>query len=119
MLHQNRDYVPVNVINAGIGGVCARTSVPRVQRDIISHHPDLAIVCFGLNDINEPLESYLTSLKTIFEQCLAAQIEVIFMTPNMLNTYVAKDTIDEYLDYAAVTAGYQTSGKMDQYMESA
>ena len=41
------------------------------------------------------------------------------MTPNMLNTYVADDTPEEYLDYAMVTAEYQNSGKMVLFMSLA
>ena len=41
------------------------------------------------------------------------------MTPNMLNTYVADDTAACHLDYAAVTADMQNSGRMDRYMEAA
>lgn len=40
------------------------------------------------------------------------------MTPNMLNTYVAPDAPESHLAYAAVTAKYQTEGRMDLYMES-
>ena len=80
---------------------------------------DLIIVCFGLNDVNDPLEVYLSSLKTIFEKCKASGSEVVFMTPKMLNTYVADDAPERYRDYAGVTAEYQNSGRMDNYMESA
>ncbi len=114
-----RNYVPVNVINAGIGGVSARTSVERMEKQVLLHNPDLVIVCFGLNDVNGPLETYLASLRTIFEKCVGSGAEVIFMTPNMLNTYVAEETAPEHLEYAKVTAEFQNSGKMDLFMESA
>ena len=41
------------------------------------------------------------------------------MSPNMLNTYVADDTIERFKNYAKVTAEYQNSGKMDLYINSA
>ena len=44
---------------------------------------------------------------------------MIFLTPNMLNTYVAKDTPPEYLEYAVVTAKMQNEGRMDLYMKRA
>jgi len=114
-----RNYVPVNVINAGIGGVSARSSLDRLDKQVLSHSPDLVIICFGLNDINGPLEVYLSSLSVIFEKCVDSGADVIFMTPNMLNTYVASETDPEHLDYAAVTAEFQNSGKMDLYISSA
>lgn len=113
-----RDYVPVNVINAGIGATTAKDSVCRLESQVISHSPDLIIVCFGLNDINGTLEDYLSALKTIFKRC-KQQCDTIFLTPNMLNTYVADDTPKESLEYAKITAEYQTSGKMDLYINSA
>ena len=118
-INEVRNYVPVNVINAGIGGINARDSIGRIDSQVLCHNPDLIIVCFGLNDVNDPLEVYLSSLKTIFEKCKASGSEVIFMTPNMLNTYVADDAPERYRDYAGVTAEYQNSGRMDNYMESA
>lgn len=114
-----RNYMPVNVINAGIGGITAIKSVDRVQRDVLSHNPDLVIVCFGLNDVNHPVEEYTDALRKIFEKCLSAGADVIFMTPNMFNTYVADDTADIFKEYAATTAEYQNSGKMDLYMREA
>lgn len=114
-----RSYVPVNVINSGIGGDCAREAVKRMQRDVFDHHPDLVIVCFGLNDVNGSIEEYASALETIFAECTQRVEEVIFMTPNMLNTYVSEKTPAPYLDYAGITAAYQTGGRMDEYMERA
>jgi len=114
-----RDYIPVNVINAGIGGISAKRSLNRLESQVLKHEPDLVIVCFGLNDVNGSLEDYLSSLKYIFDKCTENSAEVIFMTPNMLNTYVADDTHKNLTAYAAVTAEMQTNGKMDLYMKSA
>ena len=114
-----RNYVPVNAINAGIGGITASASLARIERDVLSHNPDLIIVCFGLNDVNGSLETYLSSLRTIFEACRGENRDVIFMTPNMLNTRVADDTEEIYMQYAAVTVGYQNGGRMDEYMRNA
>lgn len=118
-LNAVRDSIPVNVINAGIGGLTAERSLPRLQRDVLSHHPDLVIVCFGLNDVNTNLDSYLNALKIIFTESLASGAEVIFMTPNMLNTYVAEDVADCYRNYAGITMQKQNNGDMDLFMDSA
>jgi len=118
-LNALRDSIPVNVINAGIAGLAAGNSLGRMERDVLSHHPDLVIVCFGLNDVNGELADYVAGLKTIFKACQDCGAEVIFMTPNMLNTYVADDVDPNFRDYAAVTAEHQNNGRMDLYMESA
>ncbi|MBQ9783317.1 MAG: GDSL family lipase [Clostridia bacterium] len=114
-----RNYVPVNVINAGIGGITASGSLSRLDSQVLKHEPDLVIVCFGLNDVNKPLEDYLSALRIIFERCLASGAEVIFMTPNMLNTYVAEDTAQQHWEYAHKTAAMQNEGRMDRYMSAA
>lgn len=118
-INQVRDYVPVNVINAGIGGVTAKNSLGRIERDVFSHNPDLVIVCFGLNDINGTLDEYILSLSEIFNRCIEFGVQTIFMTPNMLNTYVSDKTQECFFDYAKITAEYQNGGKMDEYIGAA
>lgn len=105
-----RNYVPVNVINTGIGGTTAFLSLDRLEGQVLSHNPDLVIVCFGLNDVNGELEEYLEALEQIFESCKKSGADVIFMTPNMTNTYIAEDTLEELKAHAAVTAEYQNNG---------
>lgn len=118
-LNKFRDYMPVNMINASIGGTTARLSIPRMERDVLCHRPDLVIVCFGLNDVNGTLDDYLGALNQIFQRCKQENCDVIFMTPNMLNTCVANDTRENLKEYAAITAGFQNSGKMDMFMDAA
>ena len=114
-----RAYVPVNVINAGIGGISAKASLGRIDKQVLSHNPDLIIVCFGLNDVNNPLEEYIEAMEEIFDKGLKSGAEVIFMTPNMLNTSVAEDTAKKLYEYAIKTAEMQNEGKMDLYINSA
>ena len=114
-----RNYIPVNMINAAIGGTDATASVERIDSHVLCYKPDMVIVCFGLNDVNGTLESYINSLETIFSRLTQSGVEVIFMTPNMLNTYVADETEDYLVEYATITAEYQNSGKMDSFMNSA
>ncbi len=118
-LNQYRDYIPVNMINASIGGTTARNSLSRMEKRVFSHTPDLVIICFGLNDVNRELEDYLDALKQIFNRCNEEKCDAIFMTPNMLNTYVADDAPEQYREYASVTAEMQNSGRMDKFMYSA
>ena len=119
MLNSVRDYVPVNVINSGIGGDCAKDAANRFDRQALKHEPDLVIICFGLNDVNGSKESYLSGLEKMFSKCINAGIDVIFLTPNMLNTYVADGTAKRHLEYAKKTAEMQNSGRMDDYIYSA
>ena len=114
-----RNFVPVNVINAGIGGIDAKTSIKRLDKQVLCHNPDLVIVCFGLNDVNGELSVYIDSLRIIFDRCKKSGAEVIFMTPNMLNTSVADDVAPIHYEYAKKTAQMQNEGRMDLYMDSA
>ncbi len=114
-----RNYVPVNAIDSGIEGITAKDSLDRMDRDVFAHNPDLIIIMFGLNDVNFPVEEYTESLATMFKRCNEKGIYTIFMTPNMLNTYVAEDTFEGYKSYAEKTAQMQNEGRMDMYMEAA
>ncbi len=114
-----RTYMPINVINAGIGGTTAKLSVARIDSQVLCHNPDLVIVCFGLNDINGEKAEYLGALREIFSRLIDFGTEVIFMTPNMLNTYVAQDTPQIHIKYAEKTANVQNDGIMDDYIYSA
>ncbi len=117
-LNAFRNYIPVNVINAGIGGTNAEASIKRIDSQVLNHNPDLVIVCFGLNDVNGSYESYISALKEIFERC-SAITDVIFMTPNMLNTSVSEDVEERYKEYSKKTAEMQNGGRMDKYIYGA
>ena len=118
-LNAIRDFVPVNMICSAISGITANESVPRLEKQVLNHEPDAVIVCFGLNDVNGALETYLRSLRVIFERCMESGAEVIFMTPNMMNTYVADDTPAKWWEYAHKTAEMQNNGRMDLYISEA
>ena len=43
-INELRNYVPVNVINAGIGGIDAEGSLYRIDSQVLKYDPDLVIV---------------------------------------------------------------------------
>ena len=118
-LNQFRDYIPVNMINASIGGTTAKEALPRLDKQVFKHEPDLIIVCFGLNDVNGSLTDYTESLREIFAKCIGCGFDVIFLTPNMLNTYVADDTPAQHIAYAHKTVQMQNEGRMDEFIYAA
>ena len=118
-LNAARNYIPVNVINAGIGGITAKASLARMDSQVLKHEPDLIIVCFGLNDVNGSFEDFTASLREIFRKGLDSGAEVIYLSPNMLNTYVGEGTEERYLEYAEKTARMQNEGRMDRYIDGA
>ena len=115
--------VPVNILNAGIGGDNAPHGLERLERDVIVHHPDLAVVCYGLNDSwggLDGLSTYGDALGKIFDRLQEAGIETLFMTPNMMCTEISCHLKDEtILEMAKGASELQKSGVMDQYMETA
>ena len=115
--------VPVNIINAGISGGSAPHAVGRLERDVLRHQPDLTIVCFGLNDSGAGMNGigeYVNALEKIFVGLKAAGSEIIFMTPNMMNTYVSVFVTDpELREIAENTQRTQNEGILDAYLDEA
>ena len=113
--------IPVNVVNAAVCGCDADFGAKKFDERVAIHRPDLVIVCFGLNDVNNPVERYTSALSTIFGKCKAIGADCVYMTPNMLNT--ARDESDpakylKYFDYALTTAGLQNGGTMDTLIDA-
>lgn len=122
MLNTAYPDIPVNIINNGVGGMCADYAVANFYRDIAAHHPDLVIVCFGLNDVNGPLDSFLGNLGELFDLINSIGSDCIYMTPNMMNTSLVDDALyphDGERNYAKITMEYQLGGRMDEYIGAA
>jgi acyl-CoA thioesterase-1 len=123
MIQARYPGIEIKVINAGVGGDSAPVALKRMERDVLSHSPDFCVVCFGLNDTfggKAGLKRYANALGKMFDRLAAAGCETVFMTPNMMNTYVSpKMEKDLYYRIARITARYQTGGRMDAYMDTA
>lgn len=123
MLEEVFPQVPISIINGGISGDNAPNGRKRLHRDIISYQPDLAVVCFGLNDAGrgpEGIEDYAQALDGIFKELKEAGIEAIFMTPNMMGTRAVAEVKDPFL-YSVLEGmtKLQRDGVMDAYMDKA
>ena len=115
--------VPVNVIKAGISGDDAPHGLERLEKDVLRFGPDLVIVCFGLNDASkgkEGVERYRQALAGIFAKVKETDSELVFMTPNMLNTYISP-FLPEGLcrEVGEMMGEIQRNGIMDLYMDTA
>lgn len=119
MINKRWQNVPVNVINTAVGGRCADHALRNFESRVTPHNPDLVIICFGLNDVNMPIPNWRANLGGLFDKCREHGFECVFMTPNMLNTYVPEGTPKQYWDYAHTTADKQNNGTMDRCMEEA
>ncbi len=123
MLEEVFPSVPINIINAGISGDSARGGRKRLSRDVLPFQPDLVVVCFGLNDVTlgmEGLSLYAEALEGIFRELRTAEIETIFMTPNMIGTRVVAEETDPFIRSTLENVTrFQIDGIMDAYMEKA
>ena len=112
--------VPVNIINAGLSGDNVVNGLARIERDVLCYNPDLTVVCFGLNDCtrgDDGLQLFYDSLCAIFKKLQDIGSEVIFMTPNMLNTKVSPHTNPDYISSAAMSADRHKAGLLDRHVE--
>ncbi len=109
----------VEIINAGVGGENAQDALLRIDEDVLARLPDLTVVCFGLNDVHGNIDTYISSLKEIFIKLNSINTEIVFMTPNMLNSYLDDSLSGALRNIAIKTAEYQTSGKMSEFMARA
>ena len=127
MLHYLFPSVTVKSVNAGIAGDHSRNGAKRVAQDVIGHQPDLTVVCYGLNDCGDKViyaERYVNALRSIFDQLRACGSEVVFMTPNMMNTKVSADLVamelgEEQVKYAEGTMRRQNEGLFDAHLDAA
>ena len=114
---------PVSIVNMGINGGAAPGGLERFQEDVVSCNPDLLVIDYALNDSHQEesgIPAYKNTLKQIFQEAKKANVETIFMTPNMMNTYtshIIKGEICETL--AEKFATRQTNGVFDAYIDAA
>ncbi|MGC9319597.1 MAG: SGNH/GDSL hydrolase family protein [Armatimonadota bacterium] len=72
----------LEMINAGISGNTTANGLARIERDVLSRHPHLVTVMFGINDMNSsPAEAYRENLQELVDRCEAGGAEVLLCTP--------------------------------------
>jgi lysophospholipase L1-like esterase len=79
------------VINRGIPGNSSRDLLTRIDAEVTSAEPDVAIVLIGTNDMvnSKKMISYgefTSNCRTIIEKLKSRQISVIFMSPPPVDT---------------------------------
>lgn len=116
-------FAPINIVNAGISGDTSQGGLQRLERDVLKFNPDLVVVCYGLNDSNKGkdyLNEYLEGLAGIFLELKKNDIEVIFLTPNMKNTYISPAIKSlPLIEMAKLNMESQINGTLDLYIYSA
>ena len=112
-----------SVLNAGVSGDSSAGGLKRLQRDVLSHAPDLVIVNFGLNDAMggmDALNAYRSNMRALFQQILDSGAEAMLLTPNRMCAYVSHALVDpELRAIAAAAAEIQNGGVLDAFVEAA
>ena len=113
----------INIINAGISGDSAPGGLARMERDLLPYHPDLTIVCYGLNDCgggDDGIAQYHDALAAIIQKLKEAGSEVIVMTPQPICARVHTQLRGDWLrGYAKTLAEKFADGGFDRYMQAA
>lgn len=113
---------PINIINAGISGDDIQRCYERLEKDVLKYSPDLVVVSTGLNDVTgfeEWLPEYKKFLGKIYDKVQKAGSELIYLTENMMNTYVKYDMNEAFKETAQLTMGLQNSGLLEKFFEAA
>lgn len=100
-LQQIHPNAEVQMVNAGISGHTTANALARIERDVLSHKPDLVTVMFGLNDVAKlPIADYRKNLLAIVDRCRTANATVILCTPNAVVTTADRpvETLEKYCD---------------------
>ena len=101
----------VSMRNAGISGNTTVAGLKRIERDVLSHKPDLVTVMFGLNDmVRTPVERYRKNLREMVDRCRGVGAEVILCTPNAVTDTGSRPT-SKLLGYCEVVREVAESKK--------
>ncbi len=116
--------VQFNLINAGISGDSAKGGLKRLERDVLSFHPDLVVVGFALNDAalmgQNGVGDYKTTMDEILRRIAETGAESIVLTPNAMCTEISPHLTEKsLLKLAKNFAKLQNDGVLDVYAEAA
>ena len=102
----------IKVIGAGIGGHKVPDLEKRLDKDVLSHKPNVVVIYIGINDVwhsqsgrGTSVEAYETGLTSLIKRCQDAGARVILATPSVIGEKTdGTNGLDAMLeDYAAVS----------------
>ena len=123
MLEEKHPDTTFSVINAGVGGESAPGGLARLERDVTSHHPDLVIIAFALNDACSRqlpgLEDFKNTIREMIKRVReTTEAEVMLLTPNMMITRMNDAIADCHQHLAKPFMHVQSSGILDAYVQA-
>lgn len=84
-------HIGTEVINAGVGGDSTVNGMTRFESDVLAKAPDIALICFGMNDQaqvissgkpNISLDTYSSNLTHFVTELQKIGTEVVFICPH-------------------------------------
>ena len=91
ILKERFPFAIINVIVTGIGGETSANGALRFEKDVLTHHPDVITIDYGLNDRTIGLENSKTAWESMIVSALSKKIKVILLTPTWDQSYYAQD----------------------------
>jgi lysophospholipase L1-like esterase len=74
-------FAILNAINTSIGGEQSESGAARLQRDVLTHRPDVLFIDYALNDRSIGLERAKKAWESMIKTALAQNIKIILLTP--------------------------------------
>ena len=90
LLNEKFPTALINVFVSAIGGEHALSGAERFKRDVMVHRPDLVTIDYALNDRGDGMERVRGAWCRMLDECAAAGVPVILLTP----TLDAKSVLD-------------------------
>ena len=119
MVWLNRRFptASLNLINAGVGGWGVREGLLKLDQQVITHHPDLVTICYGMNDFLHGvgyLSEFRDCYREIIDRLQAAGIARIIM----MTTIPYHDGSDMGKKHLAAQGINQAGPVQQAYMEA-
>lgn len=110
-----------SVINAGVSGASAESSLSRLERDVIRHHPDLVILGFCLNDACgglEKLDCFEQNIRRMVSEIRGkTSADIILLTPNFMASVETSCIAEAHKPYAPTILACQNQGVLKAYVK--
>lgn len=95
-------YAVINVITTSIGGENAVSGCKRFKKEVLSHHPDVLLIDYALNDRIEGLEKSEKAWRKMIEMALKQNIKIILLTPTPDLSEQLSDPLSPLAKHAAM-----------------
>lgn len=119
MLEERYAQCTFNIINTAIGGESSGGGLLRLDRDVISHFPDLVIVGYCLNDSvqgPEGLNRYTDNIRKIVGSIRERiHSDIVLLTPNFMASKRNPNIAEEHFQIADKIIDVQNSGCLKKY----